>query len=175
MKRTRILAAGLVLVGIMAADGATTAFAVTATVSASDEAAYGYLAGQQRNIERKAQYQAVEGLTTDAEREAFFKAQSIGDGGAYGESQHLDAEKLVAAGIITQDTADAIAAYASQKHDNIHARYESLSGMTNEQRHAFYADVTGDGFAGDSDDGLLKAGVITQAEADAINAYLAGV
>lgn len=144
---------------------------VTAFAAEDATASYGYLSGQQQNGNRHAQFETAAGFATDAEREAFFEAQGIG-GGKYSESQHLDAEALVAADVIDQATADSIAAYASNKHDRIHARYDSMSDMTPDERHALYESFESDGFDGDSVDELLNAGVITQEQADAINAYL---
>lgn len=145
-----------------------TASSVTAFAA---EDSYGYLAGQQQNRNRHAQFETVASFTTDAEREAFYEAQSIGDG-EYSNAQHLDAEALVTAGVIDQSTADRIAEYASDKHVQIHNRYGDMHNATPDERHTLYADFENDGFDGDSVDELLNAGVITQEQAAAINAYL---
>lgn len=144
----------------------TTAFA------AESDDSYGYLIGQQNNSNRHAQFEEVATFTTDAEREAFFEAQGIGGDGPYSMAQHLDYEELVKAGIIDQATADKIAAAASQKHDNLHAKYAGKSDMTPEELHTFYDSFKPDGFDGDSVSELLNNGIITQEQADGINGYL---
>lgn len=128
--------------------GTVTALAAANSTADETSASYGYLAGQQQNSLRQTQFEAVSGFTTDA-------------------------EELVAAGIIDQTTADKIAVYASGKHDVIHDRYDGISDMTPDQRHALYESAKTDGFAGDSVSELLNAGIVTQEQADAINSYLA--
>lgn len=165
INRNKLLLSAMLAI-VLVAGSSVTAFA------AEDAAAsYGYLDGQQQNSDRHALFEEAESFTTDAEREAFFEAQGIG-GGEYSTSQHLDAEALVAAGIIDQVTADNIKIYASSKHDEIHARYDDTADMTPDERHALYESFENDGFSGDSIDELLNAGVITQEQADAIIAYL---
>lgn len=154
---------------------------VTAMAAANDAAedgiveetavSYGYHAGQQQGNDRKVQFETAASLTDDTEREAYLAEQGIG-GGAYSASQHLDAEELVTAGVIDQGTADNITAYASGKHDQIHDRYGNTADMTPSERHSMYERFESDGFDGDSVSELLDAGVITQAQADAINAYV---
>lgn len=135
-------------------------------------ATYGYLVGQQKNEDRHAQFEKAAGLTDNAEREAFFEERGIG-GGAYSDSQHLDANVLLEAGIIDQTTADKIAAYANDKHELIHEGYDGgLSDMTPEERHTFYGSRKEDNAKGDSVEELLNAGVITQEQADSIIAYM---
>lgn len=170
MKFQKTAATVFALVTVLAA-GSVTAFAADSTVTEAS-AAYGYLAGQQQNSDRHTQYEAVPTFTTDAEREAYFEANGIGGDGPYSAAQHLDAEALVAAGVIDQATADKIAAYGSTKHDAIHARYEGKSEMTPDQRQAMYESAEADGSDGDSVSELLNAGIITQEQADAINSYL---
>ncbi|WNX84065.1 hypothetical protein RWV98_16015 [Agathobaculum sp. NTUH-O15-33] len=164
MKLQSIL--GSVLAVALLAGSAVTAFA------AEDATAYGYLYGQEQNSARHAQFEHAAGLTSNAEREAYLEAQGIG-GGQYGGSRHLDAETLAEAGVIDQVTAGKIEAYASDWHDLIHDRYSGdMSDMTPEERHARYASYAKDGADGDSVEDLLNAGVITQAQADAIDAFL---
>lgn len=173
----KTLVTGLALTVFLIGGGSVTAFAASTFEIADNNtatASYSYLSGQQKNADRSAQYEEIASLTTDAEREAYFEAHGIGVGSVYSASQHIDAEALVAAGIIEQETADRIAAYASQKHDKIHARYESIDSMTADQRHAFYESFESDGFSGDSIDELVNAGILTQQQADAINTYLSG-
>lgn len=150
----------------LAASMGTTAFA------AESHDSYGYLTGQQNGSNRHAQFEEAAAFTTDAEREAFYEAQGIGGDGPYSTAQHLDSEELVKAGIIDQETADKIAAAASQKHDDLHGKYAGKSDMTPEERHTFYDSFKPDGFDGDSVSELLNSGIITQEQADAINGYL---
>lgn len=154
-----------------------TALAMTASIGSvtalAADTSYGYLAGQQQSTDRHAQFEKAAALTTDAERESFLAEQGIGEGGAYSTSEHLDAQSLVEAGVIDQATADKITAYAAQKHTGLQGKFVSKAAMTPQERHTFYADFAADASEGDSVEELLAAGVITQAQADAINTYLA--
>lgn len=142
--------------------------ATAVTASAEGETARGYLQGQQRNAERHAQFEQMAELSTDEERADFF--QSAGIGGAYSAEPRLDAEKLVDAGVIDQETADDIAAYASGKHTQLHGRYAGMGDLTPAERREAYAGFERED--GDPVERLLTAGVITEAQADAIRAYL---
>ena len=106
---------------------------VSASAAEVADGSYGYLAGQQK--------------------------KGIG-GGAHSDAQHLDADALVAAGIIDQATADSIRQYAANKHTQLSGRYGSMGNMTPTERHAYYAGF--DRSRGDSVDALLAAGIITQ-------------
>ncbi|MGN1004515.1 MAG: hypothetical protein ACI4O5_06720 [Oscillospiraceae bacterium] len=152
---------------------AVTALAAEDTSAAAPAAedtsvSYSYVAGQQRSTVRHAQFAQAAALTTDTEREDFFAENDIG--GAYSDGQQLDVEALVEAGVIDQATADSIREYASNKQVQIHGRYGNLGSMTPTERHSFFGSFDRDG--GNSVDGLLAACVITQEQADAINAYL---
>lgn len=157
------------ILGMALALALSSAMAVTAFAAEGTDGSYGYLAGQQKNSERHAQYEQAATLSTDADRSAFFAANGIG--GAYSDAQHLDADALVAAGIIDQATADSIRQYAADKHTRISGRYAGMGDMTPTERHAYYAGFDRSG--GDSVDALRDAGIITQEQADAINAWLA--
>lgn len=86
----------------------------------------------------------------------------------------LDTAALVEAGIINQDTADRIAAWAAARHTNISAIYEGMDSMTPAQRNeAFAARKSADASLGDTVAELVAAEIITQEQADAINAFLA--
>lgn len=143
---------------------------VSASAAEVADGSYGYLAGQQKNSERHAQYEQAATLSTDADRSAFFAEKGIG-GGAYSDAQHLDVDALVAAGIIDQATADSIRQYAADKHARIGDRYADMGEMTPTERHAYYAGFDRSG--GDDLDALLTAGIITQEQAETINTYLA--
>lgn len=134
VKTTAVLAAAVVL-----ASGSIT------TLAAEPDASYSYRAGQERNASRKAKV------------------------------QKLDVEELVEAGVLDQETADRIAELGSKKHDAIHARYEGkAAAATPTERHTFYEGFAAGRTEGNSVSRLVEAGVITQEQADAIEAYLAG-
>lgn len=158
------------ILGMALALALSSVMVVSASAAEVTDGSYGYLAGQQKNSERHAQYEQAATLSTDADRSAFFAANGIG-GGAYSDAQHLDADALVAAGIIDQATADSIRQYAANKHTQLSGRYGSMGNMTPTERHAYYAGFDRSG--GDDLDALLAAGIITQEQAEAINAYLA--
>ncbi|MFV0401041.1 MAG: hypothetical protein ACK5LX_10540 [Oscillospiraceae bacterium] len=169
----KMIAINTALAIALVAGSSVTAFAASSTdTTGSDTTAttYGYLTGQQKNSDRHAVFETAASLATDEEREAYLESQGIG--GEYSTAQHLDMEELVTAGVIDQATADSIQAYASGKHDKIHARYDSMEGMTIDERVALYESAKSDSSAGDSVDELVSAGIITQEQADAINAYL---
>ncbi|WP_156875991.1 hypothetical protein [Clostridium kluyveri] len=170
-----LTASSVLAVALMVGGGSLTAFAASAPATdGSATVSYSYLTGQQENSDRYTQYAAVSSFTTDEEREAYFEAQGIGGDGSYSAAQHLDAEALMEAGVIDQSTADQIVAYASQKHDDIHALYANKSSMTADERQAMYESMKKDGFDGDSVSELINAGIITQEQADSINTYIAG-
>ena len=137
--------------------------------AADSENGMSYRIGHQENLNRQAQYKTIGGFAGDEERHAYFKTNDIGGEGPYKSARHFDVESLLKAGVIDKTTADAIAAYASRKHDDIHARYQTMSGMTMDGRQAVYKSAKDDGFPGDSMEELVKAGVLTQIQADAIN------
>ena len=75
--------------------------------------------------------------------------------------------------MISQDTADKIAAYAAEKQNELHGRFAEKSGMTPQERRTFYEGFSSDGSEGDSWAALLDAGIITQEQADAIMEWIA--
>lgn len=166
----RRIGLGLVLAVALISVLAITAYAAEDdTAGGSAAASYGYLAGQQWSADRHAQFEKAAELTTDTERETFFETRGIG-GGAYSDTQHLDADALAEAGIIDRATADAIKEYAAGKQGQFHNWYTGVSGMAPAERRAFFEKL--DRTCGDSVESLLNAGVITQEQADAINSYL---
>ena len=142
--------------------------ATAVTASAQGDTSRGYLQGQQQNTERRAKFEQLAELSNDVEREDFFRAAGIG--GAYSAELHLDAEELVDAGVIDQETADDIAAYASGKHLQLHGRYAGMGDLTPAECREAYADFERED--GDPLERLLIAGIITETQADAIQAYL---
>lgn len=170
MKTMKMTIAGAALsMALMAGAGMT---ALAAEPDTDMKASYGYLAGQQKNVDRHAQFEEIEGLSDDAEREAYFESHGIGAGSAYSSEQHLDLEKLMGAGIIDQETADRIAEAASKKHQDFHSGFAGRDSMTQEERQAFYEGLKSEGRGGDTVDALLNAGIITEEQAEAINGYL---
>ena len=157
------------ILGMALAFALSSVMVVSASAAEVTDGTYGYLAGQQKNSERHAQYEQAATLSTDADRSAFFAEKGIG--GAHSDARHLDADALVAAGIIDQATADSIHQYAADKHAQLSGRYGSMGNMTPTERHAYYAGFDRSG--GDDLDALSAAGIITQEQAEAINAYLA--
>jgi len=163
----------------MAAAAAVLAVALSVgTVSAlaadGDAGSRGYLAGQQQSSDRHAKFEQAAGLAEKEDREVFFREAGIGDGGAYSEAPHLDADALAEAGVIDQDTAERIEAYAAQKQTSLHDWYAAKpAGQSPQDRRAYFESRQTDRSGGGSVEELLEAGVITQDQADAINAYLA--
>lgn len=157
-----------------------TAFAVmmsagtTAFAQKPDDSAYGYQAGQQQNVERRAQFEEIAALTTDEEREAYFAEQEIGVGGPNSTAQWIDADELVGSGIIDQETADKIIVAASERNDVLHSNYAGKTDeMSPQERNDFFAGFKTDGTAADLLTQLVEDGVISQEQADAVNGYLA--
>lgn len=166
MKKTMKWTLSLVLAAALMSCGSLTAFAAE-----SDAASYGYQKGQQQNMNRHSAYGELASLTTDADRQSFFEQHDIG-GGLYSDAAHLDADALVEAGLVDQDTADRIESYASEWHAQISGRYSTdLAAMSPADRHTWYA-----GFAGeretDSLDRLTLAGIISAEQAEAIRGWM---
>lgn len=83
-------------------------------------------------------------------------------------------DKLVEEGLITQDKADAITAYLKEKTDELKAQMEELRNMTQEERKAYMESKkeTAPTERQDFLAQLVEKGLLTQAEADAVKAYL---
>lgn len=135
-----------------------------------DTSSYGYLSGSQTNTDRHSRFGQKATLMSDEERAEFYASNGIGGNGPYSDSTHMDVSALISAGIIDQTTADAIKAYAAVKHEEIHNRFTDMSNATPQERHERYAGF--DREKGDSVDSLLQAGVITEAQAEAIRNFL---
>ena len=123
------------ILGMALALALSSVMVVSASPAGVADGAYGYLSGRPKNSERHAQYEQAATLSTDADRSAFFAEKGIG-GGAHSDARHLDADALVAAGIIDQATADNIQQYAADKHTRISGRYAGMGDMTPAERHA---------------------------------------
>ncbi len=150
---------------IMAA-AVLTAGGVSAMAS---EDSYSYQSGRQQYESRHQIFTEAAQQTGDSAREAFLAANGIDGNSPNSDSPRLDAEKLAEAGVIGQETAEKIAQYASEKQADRHSGYARKSSMTSEERHSFYDGMKSQD--GDPVDELLAAGVITQEQADAIQAY----
>lgn len=116
------------------------------------------------------------GVITQAEADAIKaampeKQEPVEDGGM--RSRGMSFDSLVTDGVISQDTADKIAAYMESKSAERKAEMEKVKAMTDEEKQAYLEsgknkdDLKKDMFAG-----MVEAGVITQAEADAIKAAM---
>ena len=134
------------------------------------EGNYSYQSGRQQYESRHQIFTEAAQQIGDSAREAFLAANGIGGDGPNSGNTRLDAEKLAEAGVIDQETAEKIAQYASEKQADRHAGYAGKSSMTAEERHSFYDGMKSQD--GDPVEELLAAGVITQEQADAIQAYL---
>ena len=144
--------------------------ALTASVAfAEGTEAHGFQKGQQENDARHGVYAQLENHDTAFDKSGYADAHA--NGGAMEAT--LDVTALVEAGVIDQETADRIAAYAAEKHTDISAIYEGIADMTPQQRaEAFESRKSSDGATGDDVSELVKAGVLTQEQADAIADYL---
>lgn len=88
--------------------------------------------------------------------------------GGYGMNIKTQLDKLVTSTTITQDQETKIVAYFQNQENAMKTQMEKLKTMTQAERQAFFKDRTSqktDQFAE-----LVKAGTITQAQADAIKA-----
>ncbi len=131
--------------------------------------AYGFQKGQQENDARHGVYAQLENHGTAFDKGGY--ADVHANGGAMEAA--LDVAALVEAGVIDQETADKIAAYAAEKHADISAIYEGIAEMTPQERvEAFESRKSSDGAVGDEVSELVEAGILTQEQADAIAAYL---
>lgn len=159
--------------GIMrkAAAAALAAMVLTGSMTAmAAEDSYGWQAGQQQYEQRHKVFEQAAQLVGDSAREAYLAAEGIGGDGPNSAQPHLDTEDLVEAGVIDQETADAIRQYASEKQSERHAGYAGKSSMTAEERHSFYTGMQRED--ADPVEELLSAGIITQEQAERITAYL---
>lgn len=78
---------------------------------------------------------------------------------------------LVSQGIIDQETADKIAAYQSSQAEERKAEMEKVKAMSESERQAYFESRKGTQHT-DSFTEMINAGIITQAQADAIKAAL---
>ncbi len=98
-----------------------------------------------------------------------------GIGGAAGQADTDDLTKgLVTDGIISQETADKLSAFADEKNSERKAEMDKLKDMTEEERSA-YMQNNGPRASGAKDDFWAQAvdgNILTQEQADDIKAYL---
>lgn len=131
---------------------------------------YGFNKGKTENESRHGIYSQLGHNDEQVDKSGYVDSHVNGDSAIAA----LDTAALVEAGIIDQDTADKIVAWASTKHTNISAIYEGLDSMTPAQRsEAFAARKNADESLGDTVAELVAAEITTQEQADAINAFLA--
>ncbi|MGN0747637.1 MAG: hypothetical protein ACI4ML_13235 [Aristaeellaceae bacterium] len=161
MKREMCLLCTLLL-----AAGCTAAIAENSDV-------YGFSKGQQENEARHAVYAQLANHEATVDKSGYTDAHAQ-EGEAEAASLTVsDAEMLLEDGVIDQATLDRIVAYAADKHTNISSIYADVNGMSPAERNeAFAARKSSDSDTGDSVAELLEAGVITQVQADAMNAWL---
>ena len=144
-----------------------TVFTMTAFAEGSDN--YGFNTGKADNESRHAVYSQLGRTTEQVDKSGYVDSHVSGT-----VLTALDTEALVEAGIIDQDTADAIAAFGTAKHTSISGIYDGMDSMSPTARHeAFGERKTADGGMGNTVDALLEAEIITQEQADAITAWLA--
>ena len=137
----------------------------------AENESYSFNKGKQENEARQSVYAQLPDHTESVDKSGYVDFDANGSEGAI---DTLNADALVEAGVIDQATADAIKAYATAKHENISGIYDGMDSMTPQERsEAFASRKSADGGMGDTVQQLLDAEVITQAQADAINEYLA--
>ncbi|MBQ9009854.1 MAG: hypothetical protein IJ088_11070 [Clostridia bacterium] len=140
------------------------------TAFAEGNADYGFNKGKAENESRHAVYSQLGKTTEQVDKSGYVDSHVNANSTTIAT---LNAEALVEAGVIDQETAGKIAAYATQKHTNISAIYEGMDSMSPTARHdAFAARKSTDSNLGDTVTELVTSEVITQEQADAINAYL---
>lgn len=119
-------------------------FAMVAVMAGSVFAAeYGWQKGAAQNTDRSAFFSKVSEFKTEAEREAYFAQNGIGENSPNKDSAHYDVEKLLADGVIDQAQAEKIKADASKKHSDISAKYASAdrANMSKNQLAEFYKNL----------------------------------
>ena len=139
------------------------------TAFAEGNADYGFNKGKTENESRHAVYSQLGKTTEQVDKSGY--VDSHANGGSTIATLNTDA--LVEAGIIDQETADKIASFATTKHTNISSIYDGMGSMNPTARHeAFAARKSADNSLGDTVAELVAAEIITQEQADAINAWL---
>ena len=139
------------------------------TAFAEGNADYGFNKGKTENESRHAVYSQLGKTTEQVDKSGYVDSHVNADAAI----ATLDTDALVEAGVIDQETADKIAAYATAKHTNISAVYDGMDSMSPTARHeAFAARKSADSNMGDTVADLVAAEIITQEQADAINAWL---
>ena len=149
---------------------AVLACALTVFAVAEGSEDYGFNKGKNENESRHAIFGQLGKPDEQVDKSGY--VDSHARSGAAIET--LDLEALVAEGILDQDTADKIAAFAAERHASISAIYDGLDAMTPAERNeAFASRKKADASLGDTVAELLESGIITAEQADAINAFLA--
>ena len=120
-------------------------FTMVAVMAGSVFAAeYGWQKGAVQNTDRSSFFSKVSEFKTEAEREAYFAQNGIGENSPNKDSAHYDVEKLLADGVIDQTQADKIKADASKKHSAISAAYAKAdrANMSKNQLAEFYKNLS---------------------------------
>ena len=131
---------------------------------------YGFNKGKSENEARHAVYSQLGHTSEQVDKSGYVDSHVNSDAAI----ATLNTDALVEAGIIDQETADKIAAFATAKHTDISGIYDGMDNMTPAQRNeAFAARKGADAGPGDTVAELVAAEIITQEQADAINAFLA--
>lgn len=115
------------------------------------------------------------GVITQSEYEAItaFMPEPSEMGGEPGEGGrgHMDFSQFVTDGVIDQATADAIAAYMEEQAETRKPEMDAMKDMTEDERQAFF-ESNKDTERPDMFAEMVTAGVITQEQADALNAAM---
>lgn len=107
------------------------------------------------------------GIITQAQADAMKAAMPEG-GKNHGGKGPMDFSNLVSQGVIDQATADKITAYEAEHEADRKAEMDKVKAMTDAERDAYFKENPKTGPM----ERLVTAGVITQAQADAIKAAM---
>ena len=144
--------------------------AILCSAAFAENESYSYNKGKQENEARQGVYAQLPEHSESVDKSGYADFHA---NGSEGTIDTLNTDVMVEAGVIDQSTADAIKAYAASKHERISGIYEGMDTMTPQERsEAFASRKIADAGMGDTVQQLTDAGVITQEQADAINAYL---
>ncbi len=111
------------------------------------------------------------GILTQAQADAIKAAMPQHEGGMGRGMKKLDLTSLVAADTIDQATADKISAYMETQKSNRQAEMDKAKAMSEEERKAYF-EANKETAKTDMFAAMVSAGVITQAQADAIKAAM---
>jgi hypothetical protein len=154
--KTILMASALLIGGLLTLNNSVFADVVDATTSASikqDPAQTGKMFREKQDNIKHQQFGEME------------------KGGMFKEGWGMQLDALVAAGTITQTTADKIQAYLDAEQATFKAEMEKVKAMTDDERETYFQNFKSKAPERlDMLSNLVQKGVITQIEADAINA-----